>query len=131
MSEKKRRSKLELQFEEILKENKAEYGYEVTKVPYIIPESKHIYHVDWTLVNGIYVETKGYLSDYAERTKYVLIKQQHPDIDLRFVFANPNKLCGGTKMTHAKWAEKYSFPFCSVTDHEEIGRWIREQYDKT
>jgi hypothetical protein len=127
MSEKKRRSKLELQFEEILKEYEAEYGYEVTKVPYIIPESKHTYHVDWTLINGIYVETKGYLSDYAERTKYVLIKQQHPEIDLRFVFANPNKLCGGTKMSHAKWAEKYGFKYCSVTDHEQIGHWIKEQ----
>ena len=126
MSEKKRRSKLELRFEEILKESKAEYDYEVTKIPYVVPESKHNYIVDWTIKNGVYVETKGYLSDYQERHKYVLIKQQHPDLDLRFVFDNPNKLCGGTKMTHAKWAEKYNFPWCGVKDTETINKWVNE-----
>lgn len=129
MSEKKRRSKLELQFEEILKEYQAEYGYEVTKIPYTVPESKHTYHVDWTLDNGIYIETKGYLSDHTERTKYILIKQQHPALDLRFVFANPNKLCGGTKMPHWKWADKYGFKWCSVTDHEQLKSWIKEQHE--
>ena len=104
MSEKKRRSKLELKFEEILKDFEVEYDYEVTKIPYTIPESKHAYTVDWTLLNGMLLETKGYLSDHQERYKYVLLKQQHPDLDLRFVFDNPNKLCGGTKQTHGAWA---------------------------
>ena len=74
MSEKKRRSKLELKFEEILKDNQAEYEYEVTVIPYKIPESNHKYTVDWTLLNGILIETKGYLSDHRERYKYVLLK---------------------------------------------------------
>ena len=100
MSEKKRRSKLELKFEEILKDFEVEYDYEVTKIPYTIPESKHTYTVDWTLLNGMLLETKGYLSDHQERYKYVLLKQQYPDLDLRFVFDNPNKLVGGTKQTH-------------------------------
>ena len=127
MSEKKRRSKLELKFEEILKDFEVEYDYEVTKIPYTIPESKHTYTVDWTLLNGMLLETKGYLSDHQERYKYVLLKQQHPDLDLRFVFDNPNKLCGGTKMTHAKWAEKYGFPYCSIKDVDQIESWIKEK----
>ena len=102
MSEKKRRSKLELKFEEILKEYDIDYGYEITKIPYTVPESNHYYIVDWTIRNGLLIETKGYLSDHTERKKYVLLKEQHPEIDIRFVFDNPNKLCGGTKMTHAK-----------------------------
>ena len=61
MSEKKRRSKLEIKFEEILKDFEVEYDYEVTKIPYTIPESKHTYTVDWTLLNGMLLETKGYL----------------------------------------------------------------------
>lgn len=125
----KRRSKLELRFEELLKEYGAEYKYEVTKVPYTVPASEHKYTVDWTLMNGVYIETKGYLSDHQERHKYVLIKQQHPTLDLRFVFDNPNKLCGGTKMTHAKWAEKYGFPYCGVKDTEQIKAWIKEKHD--
>lgn len=127
MSEKKRRSKLELKFEEILKDFEVEYDYEVTKIPYTIPESKHTYTVDWTLLNGMLLETKGYLSDHQERYKYVLLKQQHPDLDLRFVFDNPNKLCGGTKMTHAKWAEKYGFKWCGIKDVEQIHSWVKER----
>lgn len=126
MSEKKRRSRLELKFEDILKYYEVDYDYEITEIPYIIPESKHRYIVDWTIGNGLLLETKGYLSDYKERQKYVYLKEQHPDLDLRFVFDNPNKLCGGTKMTHAKWAEKYGFKYCSVNDRETIRSWLKE-----
>ena len=124
MSERKRRSKLELKFEDILLANKAEYDYEVTVIPYTVPESKHKYTVDWTFTNGILCETKGYLSDHQERNKYVLLKQQYPDIDLRFVFDNVNKLCGGTKYSHKTWAEKHKFPYCSIKDIDIIKSWI-------
>jgi hypothetical protein len=126
MSDKKRRSKLELTFEEILKEGKAEYDYEVTKINYIVPESKHVYTVDWTLPKNILLETKGYLSDAQERNKYVLIKQQFPDIDLRFIFANNKKLCGGMKTTHEAWAIKHGFKYCSIKDTDVIQSWIEE-----
>ena len=126
MSEKKRRSKLELKFEEIIKEFDVAYDYEVTKIPYTIPESNHNYTVDWTFINGLLVETKGYLSDHKERYKYVLLKQQHPDLDLRFVFDNPNKLCGGTKQTHGAWATKYGFKWCSIKDKDQIKQWVKE-----
>ena len=126
MSEKKRRSKLELKFEEIIKSFEVEYDYEVTKIPYTVPESSHNYTVDWTFINGLLVETKGYLSDHKERYKYVLLKQQHPDLDLRFVFDNPNKLCGGTKQTHGAWATKYGFKWCSIKDVDQIQQWIKD-----
>ena len=129
MSEKKRRSRLELRFEDILREYGVDYGYEITKIPYTVPESKHTYTVDWTILNGVLLETKGYLSDHRERNKYVLLKMQHPDLDLRFVFDNPNKLCGGTKTTHAKWAEKYGFKYCSIKDVGQIKQWILETND--
>jgi len=123
----KRRSRLEERFESILNDFGIIYEYEVTVIPYIVPESRHKYTVDWTLLNGLLIETKGYLSDHQERHKYVLLKQQYPDMDLRFVFDNPNKLCGGTKMTHAKWAEKYGFPYCSIKDVEQIKSWVKEK----
>ena len=126
MTNQRRRSKLEERFESILKDFDVPYEYEVTKIDYIIPESSHTYTVDWTVLNGKLIETKGYLSDHSERRKYVLLKEQHPDLDLRFVFDNPNKLCGGTKMSHAKWAEKYGFRYCSIKDTEQIKQWITE-----
>jgi hypothetical protein len=126
MTNQRRRSKLEERFETILQEFGVIYEYEVTKIPYTIPESYHVYTVDWTVLNGKLIETKGYLSDHAERRKYVLLKEQHPELDLRFVFDNPNKLCGGTKMSHAKWADKYGFKWCSIKDTEQILNWIKE-----
>lgn len=127
----KRRSKLEQRFEEILKDFNVLYEYEITKVPYIIPESNHTYTVDWTVGNGLLLETKGFLADHAERKKYILIKEQHPNIDLRFVFQDPNKQCGGMKTTHAQWAEKNGFKYCSVRDTEQLKNWITEDHAKT
>ncbi len=120
------RSNLEIKLAGILNDLDVPWSYEVTKIPYTIPESKHNYTVDFTVMNGILIEGKGYLSDHKERYKYVLLKEQHPDLDLRFVFDNPVKLCGGTKMTHAKWAEKYGFKYCSIKDTEQIKQWICE-----
>lgn len=127
----KRRSKLELHFESILQEFNVQYEYEITKIPYIIPASNHTYTVDWTLLNGMLLETKGFLEDHAERKKYILIKEQHPEIDIRFVFQDPNKKCGGMKTTHAQWADKCGFKWCSIKDIEQIKNWITEDHGKT
>lgn len=123
----KRRSRLEERFEKLIQDVGVDYEYEVTKIPYVVPESNHKYTVDWSIINGIFIETKGYLSDHAERKKYVLIKEQHPEIDLRFVFDNVNKLCGGTKQTHGAWATKNGFKFCDIRDKEQIESWLREK----
>ena len=122
----RRRSKLEENFEYLLKEFNVLYEYEKDKLCYIIPESKHTYLIDWSLPNNIFVETKGYLSDHQERTKYLLIKQQYPNLDLRFVFGDPNKLCGGMKQTHAQWAIKNGFKYCSIRDYDTIKEWVNE-----
>ena len=126
-----RRSKLEQQFESMLKEFNVQYDYEITKVPYIVPQSDHTYTVDWTIINGLLIETKGYLADSTERKKYILIKEQHPELDLRFVFSDPNKKCGGMKTTHAQWADKAGFKWCSIRDTEQIKQWITEDHGKT
>ena len=122
----KRRSKLEENFEYLLNDLQVQYKYEDTKLTYIVPESKHTYLIDWALPNNIYVETKGYLSDHQERTKYLLIKQQYPELDLRFVFSDCNKLCGGTKYSHGTWASKNGFQYCSIKDYEIIKEWLNE-----
>ena len=72
-----RRSRLEQKFEYILNDLNIPYTYETTVIPYIIPESQHKYTVDWSFPhNNIHIESKGYLSDNAERQKYILIKKQ-------------------------------------------------------
>ena len=127
----KRRSKLEENFEYLLNDLEVKYKYEDTKLTYIVPESKHTYLIDWSLPNNIYVETKGYLSDHKERSKYILIKEQYPNLDLRFVFMDCNKLCGGAKYSHGTWATKQGFKYCSIKDYEIIKEWLNETPSNT
>ena len=61
--------------------------YETEEVKYIIPASPHTYHPDFKLPNGIRVETKGRFV-LADRKKHLLVKEQNPTLDIRFVFTN-------------------------------------------
>jgi hypothetical protein len=121
-----KRSKLEETFSQLLAKLDCKEYYEVDKVKYIVPASNHTYLVDFTLPNKIQCELKGYLRDVDERRKYELIKEQHPEMDLRFVFAEPTKKISRTKMTHASWAEKAGFKWCGIRDVDTIQDWIKE-----
>lgn len=121
------RSRLEIDVVRILSETNIPWEYEKSKLKYSIPESQHTYIVDFT-VGNLLLEGKGRLEDYAERKKYELIKEQHPEIDLRFIFADPDKIVGGTKKTtHKDWATKVGFQWCSVKDKATIQSWIKEK----
>ena len=124
------RSKLEVLIGNTLTEFDVNWVYEKTKIKYVVPESNHVYTVDFTVGNGILLEGKGILADHKERTKYVLLKEQNPDLDLRFIFDDPQKKCGGMKMTHAEWATKFNFKYCGKNDKEQILSWIREAKKK-
>ena len=86
------------------------YEYESTKVPYVLQCN---YTPDFLLPNGIYLETKGLLSE-EDRRKMLAVKKANPEVDVRFVFQSPhNKIYKGSKTTYAKWAEKHGFLWCS------------------
>ena len=77
----------------------------------MIPASDHIYTPDFILPNGIIVESKG-LFEVADRQKHLYIKQQYPNLDIRFVFTNPNtKIYKGSKTTYADWCSKNGFQY--------------------
>ncbi|MGR2681488.1 hypothetical protein [Chromobacterium haemolyticum] len=97
--------------------------YERYYLPYLVPASDHKYTPDFVLDNGIIIESKG-LFDTEDRKKHVLIKKQYPDIDIRFVFSNPNsKLYKGSPTTYAKWCEKEGFLYSKKTIPIE---WLME-----
>ena len=97
--------------------------YETEKVAYIIPASDHTYHPDFLLPNGIFVETKGRFV-IADRKKHLLIKEQHPELDIRFVFTNSrNKINKSSKTTYADWCEKNGFKYADKHIPEE---WFNE-----
>lgn len=97
--------------------------FEVFKVPYIIPASRHSYTVDFELPNGVLVETKGrWLT--ADRAKHLFVRTQYPELDIRLVFDNPKSTIGpGSSTTVAQWADKHGFRWAVKLIPEE---WTRE-----
>jgi hypothetical protein len=98
--------------------------YESFKITYLVPASKHKYTPDYELPNGIIIETKGRFMA-SDRKKHVLIKEQHPELDIRFVFSNPKaKLRKGSPTTYADWCDKNGFKWASKWVPEE---WLAEK----
>jgi len=97
--------------------------YETTKIHYTIPSSKHVYTPDFILPNGIIIESKGYFA-IEDRKKHMLIRQQHPDKDIRFVFTrSATKLYKGSKSTYSDWCVKNNFKFA---DKKIPDSWFNE-----
>lgn len=117
------RSGLEDVIAEQLRLNGIEPKYEKIRIRYLQPSKFKLYTPDFLLPNGIIVETKGRFVS-ADRAKHLLIKQQYPDLDIRFVFTNPNaRLSKRSKTTYAQWCEKHGFKYAHGAIPEE---WFRE-----
>lgn len=98
--------------------------YEPCKIPYTVPETKHSYTPDYILPNGIVIESKGRFT-LDDRKKHIYLKEQYPDMDLRFVFSNSNsRLRKGAKSTYADWCSKHGFDWSDKLIPEE---WFEEK----
>ena len=117
------RSGLEERTAKYLKKLKVKFTYENLKIRWQDLRYR-TYTPDFVLANGIIVETKGRFIT-SDRQKHLMIKEQHPDLDIRFVFSNPNsKLYKGSKTTYADWCDKHGFKWAK----EEIPlEWIKER----
>ena len=101
------RSGFEHKVSEQLTESKIKFGYEDTVIEYIKPQTNHKYTIDFTLPNGILVETKGRWV-IEDRKKHLLIKQQHPELDIRIVFQSAKtKIRKGSKTTYGDYCDKH------------------------
>ncbi len=118
------RSGFENKVASALLEQKIKFQYEVTQVKYIKPQTTHKYTVDFTLPNGILIETKGRWTT-EDRKKHLLIKDQHPELDIRFVFQNPNgKIRKGSKTSYGDYCDKYGILWA---DKEIPKAWLLEK----
>lgn len=107
------RSGLEESIANQLQQNSIPFEYEdkANTVKYTVPESLHSYLPDFKLHNGIIVETKGRFV-LADRKKHKLIKEQYPDLDIRFVFSNSNtKISKKSKTTYGSWCANLGIPY--------------------
>jgi hypothetical protein len=110
MKDYKYRSGLEERIAKDLHDQGIAFDYEERRVKYLLSEHRS-YKPDFELPNGIIIEAKGRFKP-EDRKKHLLIKEQHPDLDIRFVFSNPNaKLGKGAKSTCADWCDKYGFKY--------------------
>ncbi len=97
------------------------FEYEPFKITYQKKPSK--YTPDLLLENGILVEVKGYF-DADDRAKHLLIKEQHPNLDIRFVFQNSKKkIHKSSNTTYGDWCHAHGFLFA---DKEIPYEWTQE-----
>lgn len=101
--------------------------YEEHVISYLRPARKAKYTPDFILPNGIIIETKGRFVT-VDRQKHILIKNQHPELDVRFVFSNPNsRISKQSKTTYAMWCEKNNFLYAKGLIP---GEWLAEEPDR-
>lgn len=105
------RSGFEERIAQELLEKNVPFTFESEVIRYLKPAKVSRYTPDFKLSNGIIIETKGRFL-VADRQKHLLIKEQHPDIDIRFVFSNPNaRISKKSSTTYADWCEKHGFMY--------------------
>jgi len=101
-------------------------GYETKVLPYIIPESKHRYTPDWEVSPTAFIETKG-IFDATDRKKAILIREQHPDITILYVFSRNQKLSKMSETTYGDWCDKHDLPWCVFSNKEVWLDFIRSR----
>ena len=119
------RSGLEEKVAEQLREKGVKYEFEETKLKYVKPQKTHTYTPDFFLPEqNIYIESKG-LFQTSDRQKMILVKEQHPDLDIRFVFSNASsRISKKSKTTYAMWADKNGFQWSNKVIPQE---WLNEK----
>jgi len=89
--------------------------YESITIGYLPPSKPRRYTPDWVLPNGIIIETKGRFVT-ADRQKHKAIKEQHPNLDIRFVFSNARqRISKQSATTYARWCDSYGFKYADKT----------------
>lgn len=122
------------------------FAFEGMHIPYIVPEREAKYLPDFHFTGPqfrdcpIILEPKGrFGGSYAfqgkragnskdaavkERQKFVLLKEQHPEWDIRFIFSRAsNKIYPGSKTTYGKWATDHGFQWAEKLPPDE---WLEE-----
>lgn len=120
------RSGLEDKLSEQIRSAGLKVAYETEKIKYTVPERQSTYTPDFfinTETGGFYIEGKGRWT-VDDRHKHLLIREQHPNLDIRFVFSNQNaKLYKGSPTTYAQWCDKFGFRYANKTIPAE---WLEE-----
>jgi hypothetical protein len=104
------------------------FEYEKLVIDYIQPAKARKYTPDFVLLNnGIIIESKGRFIT-ADRQKHLMIQEQYPELDIRFVFSNSKaKLSKLSQTTYGMWCDKHGFKYA---DKDIPSTWLKEKGSK-
>lgn len=118
------RSRLEDRLADQMEDHEVPFAYEKTRFEYTVPAREAKYTPDFHLNGKFFIEGKGWPFEAVDRQKMVLVKEQHPDLDLRIVFEKAhNPIYKGSKTTFAQWAESHGFKWADKCIPDE---WLEE-----
>ncbi|QXV72566.1 endonuclease I [Pseudomonas phage QAC] len=100
------------------------YDFERFHINYVVPARDAKYTPDFLLSNGIIIETKG-IWEVDDRKKHLLIREQHPALDIRLVFSNSNsKIYKGSPTSYADFCKKHGIQYADKLIPRE---WLKEE----
>ena len=104
------------------------HNYETKVLPFVVPSRKARYTPDFPIGDRgkvIYLEFKGRFRTASERQKMILVRDQTPGVDIRFVFQNASlPIYKGSPTSHGKWADDHEFLWCDKGIIPET--WLKE-----
>ena len=122
------RSGLEESIAKKLTSQGVSFTFEELVLLYTKPQRESKYTPDFVLTNGIIIESKGRFVT-ADRQKHILVKAQHPDKDIRFVFSNSrSRITKLSATTYGDWCNKHGFKY---SDREIPIEWTKEKQKVT
>ena len=121
------RSGLEETLAADLRSKGIEYKFEPTTLRYNVPSRVARYTPDFWVTTRtgkvIVIESKGQFFTKT-RQLMLLVKAQHPDLDIRMVFSRSKQTISKTSSTsYAMWCQKHGFPFADKLVPQE---WLDE-----
>ena len=108
------------------------FSYETLKIYFDQPTQKKTYTPDFPIKQSFIVEAKGAFNS-ADRKKHKLIKAQHPEYDIRFIFSNSKTRIGKkSKTTYGKWCDLFGFKYHCIhsTNKKFPNDWLKEIKEK-
>lgn len=116
------RSGLEEKIAAQLMANGIDPKFETIKLPYLI-EKNCTYTPDFPVGEKIIIETKGRFLT-ADRMKMLMVRDQHPEYEFRFIFSNSKaKISKVSQTTYGRWCEKNGFKYADKVIPQE---WLDE-----
>ena len=126
--DKELKSGLEEAIHIFLTSKNVDFTYEGMKIVFSQPTKQKKYTPDFPIKKSFIVEAKG-LFNSKDRKKHRLIKEQHPNYDIRFVFSNSKiKIGKKSKTTYGKWCELFGFKYHCIQSTKDTfpKEWLNE-----